>query len=178
MTKKSFFDSEMDRLLSFIRTRVSSEEDSWDILQDVFLAFYSRWNLGEVFEDTVAWIFRVARNRITDLYRRRARGDISLEGLQRSDNGSDDFEGLIDTRAATPEEEHYRKELRELLISAIADLPQEQREVFLLTELHGKKYSEIQEMTGIPLNTLLSRKRYAVQKIREKVPEVLQYLER
>ena len=169
----------MDRILSFVRSRVSSEEDSWDILQDVFLAFYTRWNLGDVFEDTLAWLFRTARNRIIDLYRKRSgRREISLEQLQGTDDDPDGFSHLIDTDGATPEEEHRRRELREMLIRAIADLPPEQREVFLLTELEGKKYAEISEATGVPLNTLLSRKRYAMRKIRERVPEVMHFFER
>ena len=110
MVKKGILDhldEEMDRMLSFIRSRVSSEEDSWDILQDVFLAFYKRWNLGDVFEDAVAWLFRAARNRIIDFYRRRSRGEISLEELQRSNDGPDQFRNLIDIGSATPEEEYH-----------------------------------------------------------------------
>jgi RNA polymerase sigma factor (sigma-70 family) len=171
-------DREMDRVLSFIRARVNSEEDAWDILQDVFLAFYRRWNIGEVIEDALAWLFRTARNRIIDLYRSRGRHEVSLEELQSSRHDPDGFRELIDTGTATPEEEHYRRELREMLLKVISELPDEQRQVFLLTELEGMKYSEISEMTGVPLNTLLSRKRYAIMKIREKVPDVAGYPER
>ena len=171
-------DREMDRVLSFIRARVSSEEDAWDILQDVFLAFYRQWNIGEVFEDALAWLFRVARNRIIDFYRGRQRRESSLEELRRSDGDPDGFRELIDPKADSPEEEYYRRELRELLLKAVSELPDEQRQVFLLTELEGKRYAEISRMTGVPLNTLLSRKRYAMMKIREKVPEVAGYVER
>lgn len=171
-------DEETDRLFAFIRSRVSNEEDSWDILQDVFLAFYSRWNLGEVFEDVVAWLFSVARNKIVDLYRRRTRGEISLEELCRGSEENGYLIDLIGTQSSDPEQEFRRVELRQLLIEAINELSPEQREVFLLTELHGKKFSEISEKTGVPLNTLLSRKRYAIQKLRKRISGVLQYHER
>ena len=155
-----------DRLHAFIRSRVSADEDSWDVLQDVFTALTARWNLGEALEDGAAWLFRVARNRIIDLYRRRSRSDLSLEDVLGFD-GDDGMGDLLDPSADSPDEEHGRNELRQVLLRAIRDLPSEQREVFLQTELHGRKYADISEETGVALNTLLSRKRYAVLRLRE-----------
>lgn len=155
-----------DRLHAFIRSRVSVEEDSWDVLQDVFTALTARWNLGEALEDGAAWLFRVARNRIIDLYRSSSRSEVSLEELLGLD-GEGAISDLIDPGAAAPEEENQRMELREVLLKVIRNLPPEQREVFLLTELHGRKFADISEETGVALNTLLSRKRYAVLRLRE-----------
>lgn len=155
-----------DRLHAFIRSRVGGEEDSWDVLQDVFTALTVRWNLGEALEDGAAWLFRVARNRIVDLYRRRSRSELSLEDVLGFD-GDEGMVDLLDDDTDHPDEEHGRSELRAVLLKVIRNLPPEQREVFLQTELHGRKYADISEETGVALNTLLSRKRYAVLRLRE-----------
>jgi RNA polymerase sigma factor (sigma-70 family) len=154
-----------DRLHAFIRRRVGSEEDSWDVLQDVFMALTTRWNLGDAFDDAAAWLFRVARNRIVDLYRRKCRDDLPLEvlmGLEEGEAGE-----LEDPAGSSPESEEESSELRRRLLRTLRDLPPEQRDILKLTELQGWRFEDIARETGIPMGTLLARKRYAVQKLRK-----------
>lgn len=153
-----------DRLAAYVRRRVASLDDAEEIMQDAFLALYGRWNLGERIEDVFAWLFTVARRRIVDWYRHKSgRPDQSPEA---ADTDADALWELADARAETPTEKLERRELREAIMQAIGELPDKQREVFLMTEVDGLTYREIAERTGVPLNTLLSRKRYAVQKLR------------
>jgi RNA polymerase sigma factor (sigma-70 family) len=156
--------SDVDRLAAYVRRRVASLDDADEIMQDAFLALYGRWNIGERIEDVLAWLFTVARRRIADWYRRRQGRPQLLPDAADADAG--DLWELADARTETPGEEAERAELREAIMQAIAGLPDEQREVFLMTEVDGLAYREIAERTGVPLNTLLSRKRYAVLKLR------------
>jgi RNA polymerase sigma factor (sigma-70 family) len=167
---RDLIDKQYGRLHAFIRSRVPGEEDSWDILQDVFTALTARWNIGDALEDASAWLFRVARNRIADLYRRRSRRDASLEQLLGVDG--EGFSGdLSDTLADGPDDLDQRIELRNLLLGVIRNLPPEQREAFVQTELRGRRFADISRETGIPLNTLLARKRYAVLKLRSAISD-------
>ena len=167
-------DQEADRLLAFIRSRVSSEEDSWDIMQDVVMALWSRWNVGDIVENAVAWLFGVARNKIVDYYRRRrTRGEASLDRLLEEADGEPIFEMADLSSSGSPEREALRQELRNALLEAMRALPQEQRDVFVRTELDGQKFREIARETGVPINTLLSRKRYAVLKLRQSLSHVV-----
>lgn len=154
-----------ERLHAFIRKRVSSEEDAWDVLQDVFAALTARWNLGDVLDDAAAWLFRVARNRIVDLYRMRSRDDLSLEVLMGLDG--EETGGPEDPSGSSPESENDCDELRRRLLGVLRDLPPEQREILKQTELMGRRFSEVARETGLPLGTLLARKRYAVLRLKE-----------
>jgi RNA polymerase sigma factor (sigma-70 family) len=155
--------NEIDRLAAYVRRRVASLDDADEIMQDAFLALYGRWSIGERIEDVLAWLFTVARRRIVDWYRRRQGRPQQLPDAA----DADDLWELADAGAETPDEEAERAELREAIMQAIAGLPDEQREVFLMTEVDGLAYREIAERTGVALNTLLSRKRYAVLKLRK-----------
>lgn len=160
-------EEQSDRLHGFVRSRVSSEEDSWDIMQEVFLALWARWNLGDALEDAAAWLFGVCRNKIADHYRsKRVRAETSVERILEESEMEDIFE-MVGSSVVGPPREAERKELRRAIARALQELPSEQREAFVQTELRGMKFRELSEATGEPINTLLSRKRYAVLKLRE-----------
>jgi RNA polymerase sigma factor (sigma-70 family) len=147
---------ELSRLRSFIRRRVSDPRDAEDILQDVFSALVEANHLLMPIEHVTGWLFRVARNRITDLFRARAPEPLQLEDLLPSPD-------------AGPEAEYARAVLLEALEQAIAELPAEQRDVFIAHELEGRSFKEMAAATGVGVNTLLSRKRYAVLRLRERL---------
>lgn len=149
-------DSLIQRLINFVKKRVSSLEDAEDIVQDVFSVFLEG-NLAETVEDLSAWLFRAARNRIIDLYRKRSS---SADTGQLS--GTEEFET----------EQEYSTRFWKELETALSELPEEQRAVFEQNELEGKSFREISEETGENINTLLSRKRYAVLYLRERLREL------
>lgn len=149
-------DSLTQRLISFVKKRVSSLEDAEDIVQDVFSVFIEG-NLAETVEDLSAWFFRAARNRIVDLYRKRSSA---------ADTGQ-----LSGTEISGTEFESGTRFWGELE-TALSELPEEQRTVFEKNELEGKSFREISEETGENINTLLSRKRYAVLYLRERLREL------
>jgi RNA polymerase sigma factor (sigma-70 family) len=158
---------ETERLWRYVRRRVSSPEAAEDIVQEVVLAFYSRWSLARPINDAMAWLLRVAANKVVDHYRRKARRPASLNaGATHDDPEASQLWELLDAPVATPAEEAERAELRRALVAAVRSLPAEQREVFVATELDGLSYREVHERTGVPINTLLSRKHYAVLKLR------------
>jgi RNA polymerase sigma factor (sigma-70 family) len=144
---------EESRLRGFIRRRVPDARDAEDILQDVFSALVEANRLLVPIEHVTGWLFRVARNRIIDLFRAR-RPVVSGERLELDDG---------------PEEEYARGVLLEALEQAIGELPAEQRDVFIAHELEGHSFKEISAATGVGVNTLLSRKRYAVLRLRERL---------
>ncbi len=158
------------RLSGFIRKRVKRLEDAEDILQEVFYQLSEADRLMKPIDEITAWLFTVARNRITDQYRKK-KPELLPEfytGEEDEETGSvlEDFPG---NDLNTPEKEFIRSLVWEELAAALKDLPSEQREVFELTEFEGLKYSEISEITKQPVNTLISRKRYAVLYLRERL---------
>ena len=154
------------RLMGFIRKRVNSEADAEDVLQDVFqqLAGHS-----EPIEQMTAWLFRVARNKITD--RRRKKRPEAIEDIFSSDDEelSLDWTELFSQEGADPETEYIRSLFWEQLTTALAELPADQRWVFVKHELDGIPFNELSKETGEPVNTLISRKRYAVLHLRERL---------
>ena len=150
---------ERPRLRSFIRRRVPDPRDAEDILQDVFYALVEANRLLMPIEHVTGWLFRVARNRITDLFRARAPESLELEDLLPSPD-------------AGPETEYARAVLLEALEQAIAELPPEQRDVFIGHELDGRSFKEMAAASGVGINTLLSRKRYAVLRLRERLRQI------
>jgi len=147
---------ESARLRRFIGSRVRDPGDAEDILQDVFFALVQANRLLMPIEHITAWLFRVARNRIVDLFRRDTATFLELDDL-------------LPALSASPGEEYARTVLTEVLERAIAELPEEQREVFIAHELEGRSFKEIAAGTGVNQNTLLSRKRYAVLRLREQL---------
>lgn len=167
------------RLFGFIRNRVKTDADAEDILQDVWYQFSSAVET-EPIEQVSGWLYRVARNRVTDLYRKRRpelRGSWNEE--EEDEDGEWHFSDLIPVDDATPESEHLRAVFWEELFAALDELPQAQRDVFVWNELEDQTFQEIADRTGENIKTLISRKRYAVQHLRSRLEtlyrELLEY---
>ncbi len=159
------------RLFHFIRGRVNTREDAEDILQDVWYQFGNVMG-SEPIEQTSAWLFRVARNRIIDKYRRQK--TVSLEEEIDSEETESDFhlKEILLAENSTPETEHLRNLFWEELFSALDELPEEQRQVFIWNELEEIPFNEISERTDEKINTLISRKRYAILHLRKRLEQL------
>lgn len=163
---------EGSRLRNFIRRRVPDPLDAEDILQDVFYKLVEANRLLMPIDHLTGWLFRVARNRITDLFRKkkpRSIGDARVEDESGEPLGIED---LLPSPEAGPEAVYFRHMLVEELELALEELPDEQREVFVGHELEGRSFKEMAEETGASVNTLLSRKRYAVLHLRERLQRI------
>ena len=158
------------RLRSFIRNRVLDTGDAEDVLQDVFYELIQAYRLMKPAEQVTAWLYRVARNRITDLFRRKKA--VSLNESVAEDEGASSFEDLLPSPHAGPDAIYARNLLFDALDEALEELPEEQREVFIAHEFLGRSFKELAEQTGVSVNTLLSRKRYAVLYLRERLQEM------
>jgi RNA polymerase sigma factor (sigma-70 family) len=161
---------ERTRLRNFIRRRVPDREDAEDILQDVFSELVEAYRLMKPIEQVGAWLFRVARNRIIDRFRKR-REEPSSEQVA-EDGEVLKLEDLLPSPDAGPDAAYARSVLLEELEDAIEELPREQREVFVAHEIEGRSFKEISAATGVSVNTLLSRKHYAVLHLRERLREI------
>ena len=166
---------EQSRLRNFIRRRVPDARDAEDILQDVFYELVEANRLLMPIEHVTGWLFRVARNRITDLFRKR-RPERFSEAAVRSGSDEDDeplgLEDLLPSPDAGPEALLARRLLLDELERAVDELPEEQREVFVAHELEGRSFKEMAAEAGVSVNTLLSRKRYAVRHLRRRLQPV------
>src|SRR5579885_903706 len=163
---------EYSRLRSFIRRRVPDPEDAEDIVQDVFYRLVEANRLLMPIEQVTAWLFRVARNRITDVFRKKEPENFSDLAVVEEDDESLRFEDLLPSRDNGPEALYIRNLLLEEMKQALSELPEDQREVFVAHELEGRSFKELSETTGVSVNTLLSRKRYAVLHLRERLQRV------
>jgi RNA polymerase sigma factor (sigma-70 family) len=163
---------EKPRLRNFIRKRVPDQSDAEDILQEVFFELVEAYRMMKPVEQVTAWLFRVARNRITDLFRSRKR-EAAAEQPARSEDGEKfQWEDLLSSPDAGPEAAYVRSVLVEEMDAALDELPEEQREVFVAHEFLGYSFKELAEQTGISVNTLLSRKRYAVLHLRQRLQTI------
>jgi RNA polymerase sigma factor (sigma-70 family) len=163
---------EQARLRAFIRTRVADVGDAEDILQDVFCELIEAVRLMKPIEHASAWLFRIARNRITDLYRKRRPAlsiDAPVVGVEQLDLL---FEDLLPSTDAGPEAAYARRVLLDELNAAIDDLPSDQRDVFVAHELEGRSFKKLAEETGVSVNTLLARKHYAVLRLRRRLQAI------
>jgi len=160
------------RLRNFIRRRVPDPADVEDILQEVFYELVEANRLLMPIEHVTGWLFRVARNRITDLFRKKKPVAFSDAAVIDEDGELLQFEDLLPSPDAGPEAEHVRNMLLEELELALEELPDEQREVFVANELEGRSFKELSGKTGVSINTLLSRKRYAVLHLRERLQSI------
>jgi len=163
---------EQARLRNFIRRRVSDAGDAEDILQDVFYELVEANRLLMPIEHVTSWLFRVARNRITDLFRKKKPESFSDAAVADADGELMQLDDLLPSTDAGPEALYARQVLLEEVESAIGELPEEQREVFVAHELEGRSFKEIATETGVSVNTLLSRKRYAVLRLRERLQDI------
>src|SRR6185312_15621415 len=155
-------EQEQSRLRNFIRRRVPDPRDAEDILQDVFYELVEANRLLMPIEHVTGWLFRVARNRITDLFRRKKAVTFSDAAVEDEAGELLQIEDMLPSPDAGPEALYVRHVLLEELEFALAELPDEQREVFVAHELEGRSFKELSAENGISVNTLLSRKRYAV----------------
>lgn len=157
------------RLRNFIRRRVPDEADAEDLLQEVFSALVEANRLLVPIEHVTGWLFQVARNRITDLWRRK-RPESSREAAVEDEDGEIlRVEDLRPSPDPGPEALSFRREVLEELELALDELPDDQREVFVAHELEGRSFAELSAESGVNVNTLLSRKRYAVLRLRERL---------
>ena len=169
---------EWSRLRNFIRKRVADQGDAEDILQDVFYELMEAYRLMKPIEQVGAWLFRVARNRITDRFRKQR-----TEGLQDRIAGGENsdairLEDLLPSAEAGPEAAYAHSVLLEELEDALSELPEEQRAVFIAHEIEGRSFKELAAESGVSVNTLLSRKRYAVLHLRQQAPGYLRRIYR
>jgi len=159
---------EQSRLRNFIRRRVPDARDAEDILQDVFFELVEANRLLMPIEHVTGWLFRVARNRIVDLFRRKRPEPLSGAAVRDEDEWLS-LEELLPSTDAGPESIYARRVLLDELELAIRELPREQRLVFVAHEFEGRSFKEMAAETGVSVNTLLSRKRYAVRYLRERL---------
>lgn len=166
---------EQSRLRNFIRRRVPDPRDAEDILQDVFYKLVEANRLLMPIEHVTGWLFSVARNRITDLFRKKRPENLSDAAFASPDDDTDELlrlEDLLPSPDAGPDALYARGLLLDELELAIDELPEDQREVFVEHELEGRSFKEIAAETGVSVNTLLSRKRYAVLRLRERLQNI------
>jgi RNA polymerase sigma factor (sigma-70 family) len=163
------FVREQARLRNFIRRRVPDRADAEDILQDVFYELVEAYRLMKPIEQVGAWLFRVARNRITDLFRKRKPVALQDQQAVAVDGEFLMLEDLLPSLEAGPDAAYVREVMFEEIEDALDDLPEEQREVFIAHEIEGRSFKELAAETGLSVNTLLSRKHYAVVHLRERL---------
>jgi RNA polymerase sigma factor (sigma-70 family) len=163
---------ERSRLRNFIRRRVPDPRDAEDILQDVFYELVEANRLLMPIEHVTGWLFRVARNRITDLFRKKRPESFSETAVADEDDERLQWEDLLPSPDAGPEALYAHNVLLDELELAVDELPEEQREVFVAHELEGRSFKEMAAETGVSVNTLLSRKRYAVLHLRERLQSI------
>ncbi len=169
-TAEQTFRTERQRLFDFIRRRVRTEEDAEDILSDVFYQLVSSTSVTEPIEKMTSWLFTVARNKVIDWYRKKR-----PESLPRDADDPSlplNLEDILYDPTQNPDRVYARSLVWTELAEALDELPEEQKAVFVMHELEGKSFKEIAEITGEPVNTLLSRKRYAVLYLREQLQEL------
>ncbi len=170
--KQNTFLKEKDKLLGFIRGRVSTLEEAEDILQDVFYQFIAGFSTIESLDRVTSWLYSVARNKIIDRYRRDSarpkRTDFEL--IAGNDGEAPlTLQEILPDLDNTPESTLLREAIWDEITEALAELPAEQREIFILNEIEEKGFREIAEQTGVSINTLLSRKRYAILALRKRL---------
>ena len=163
---------ERSRLGGFIRRRVRDQTDAEDILQDVFHEFVEACRLPAPIEHASAWLFQVARNRIVDRFRKKKEESLETRGASYEDDEGLRLDLALPADDGGPEAAYARSVLIEALEEALAELPKNQREVFIAHEIEGVSFKALSAQTGVGVNTLLARKRYAVLHLRERLQTV------
>lgn len=160
---------ERSRLRNFIRRRVPDSADAEDILQDVFYRLVEANRLLMPIEHITGWLFQVARHRITDLFRKQEPENFSDLDVADEQGEALRFEDVLPSPEEGPEAQYVRRRMLQELKRALAELPAEQRSVFVANEIEGRSFKELSAESGVSVNTLLSRKRYAVLHLRERL---------
>ena len=169
---------EQSRLWNFIRRRVPDAWEAEEILQDVFFEYVEAYRLPEPIEQAGAWLFRVARNRIVDRFRKRRESALPSAPDEDEADQADQadearwLESMLPASTDGPEAAYTRSLLVRELTAALDELPPEQREVFIAHEVEGQSFKAIAADTGVPVNTLLARKRYAILRLRERLQAI------
>jgi RNA polymerase sigma factor (sigma-70 family) len=167
------FRLEHAKLKNFIRRRVPNERDAEDILQDVFYELVEAYRMMKPIERVSGWLYRVARNRIIDLFRKNRPKAVSNDPVRISEDGETLFlDDLLPTLEAGPEAAYARAVLAEELDAALAELAEEQRQVFIAHEIEGRSFKELAQKSGLSVNTLVLRKHYAVAHLRERLEAI------
>ncbi len=171
---ENLFKNDRKKFLGFIRQRVRSQEEAEDILQDVFTnVLAASKNVDKPIENIASWVFTAVRNRIIDSYRKkRAETFSDLQPPSQAEDGGDTFENFINDATSSPEIDHTRKTIWESVQKGLSELPQEQRDVFVKNEFEGVSFRKMSEDTGVNINTLLARKRYAVLHLRKRLKDL------
>jgi len=160
------------RLRSFIRRRVPNEADVEDLLQEVYFELLEAGRLLKPIDYVTGWLFRVARNRITDFFRKKRPESFAEAAVENEQGELLEIEEVLPSPDAGPEALYIRGVLLDQLKSALAELPTDQREIFLAHEMEGRSFKELSAETGVSVNTLLSRKRYAVLHLRARLQSI------
>jgi RNA polymerase sigma factor (sigma-70 family) len=168
-TVSGVFAGYRDRLRNFIRLRVPSLEDAEDIVQEIFYQFARMDSLAKPVEQTAAWLYRVARNMISNWRSKKRDAPFPVDVDENGDRVFRDFADLLFDDEVTPETEYLRSLVWNEIETALAELPAEQRYIFEQTELLDIPVKEISRISGVPVNTLLSRKHYAVVRLRKRL---------
>ncbi len=164
------------RLRNFIRRTVPDPGDAEDILQDVFCELVEAYRMMTPIEQVAAWLFRVARNRIIDRFRSKAREPRRVRPAGRPGDEPADPLDLLPSKDAGPEAAYARRVLIDELAEALGELPKEQRDVFVAHELMGRSFKDLSAETGVSVNTLLSRKHYAVRHLRRHLQDIYDHV--
>jgi RNA polymerase sigma factor (sigma-70 family) len=168
---------ERKRLLGYIRNRISDSIEAEDILQDVFYQLTVGFNDIRRLESLTAWIYKVADNRITDLFRKKRPVSINYSDNAKNDeDGPLTLEEILPSLGTTNEDEEIKEMIWETIEDTLSELPQEQSSIFIANEFEDMSFKEVSERTGIGINTLISRKRYAVLALRERLGELYKLL--
>jgi RNA polymerase sigma factor (sigma-70 family) len=171
------YNDERKRLLGYIRNRIPDKLDAEDILQDVFYQLTIGFSDIRRIETLTAWLYRVADNRITDLFRKKRPVNISYsENASNDDDGPISLQEILPSLGSKPEDEEIKELIWEAIEETLSELPEEQRSVFVASEFEDLSFKEISEKTGVGINTLISRKRYAVLALRERLNELYKLL--
>lgn len=163
------FESEQSRLLAFVRSKIHSPEESEDLLQDVFLQALTHLNVLEAVDNMTAWLYTVTKNRIIDWYRKRK---IPTRSIHQPDENGNDLQDILTEESFDDWDDSTRKIVYETIIESIDELAEKQKQVFIRQVVDGMTFREIAEETGESINTLIARKRYAVQFLRHRLKEI------
>ncbi len=162
------FKKEKKKLTDFIRSKIHLEEDVEDILQDVFYQAVVNANILESVDNLIGWIYTVTKNKIIDSYRKKKLKTVSMNNIENNLS----FEELIEDTLTDIEDDYIKSVVYDEILEAIDDLPADQKDVFIANEIEGMSFNELSEKKGISINTLLSRKRYAVISLKKKLLDI------